>query len=165
MRRFVVASCIFAVLTLLLVTVPQSANSAPRVRVGVASISTQYAGVDFAGEAEQIRATGAMAIRIPAKWNLLQPSSSNSFTWARLDSAVSAARSKGLSILMNLEGPAPVWAQKPGANPLLNGNSPANPATFGEFARQVALRYSSRVAAWRSAFATEPLMRASLPHG
>jgi len=127
---------------------PSPSSALVRVFVGVASVSTQYAGADFAGEAEQIKATGATAIRIPAKWNLLQPSGSASFAWTRLDSAVSAARSKGLSILMNLEGPAPVWAQKPGANPLLNGNSPANPATFGEFARQVALRYSSRVAAW-----------------
>ncbi len=71
MRRLSVSICVGAVLTLLLATVPQSANSAPRVRVGVASISTQYAGADFAGEAEQIGATGAMAIRIPAKWNLL----------------------------------------------------------------------------------------------
>lgn len=148
MRRLAVAICSGVVLTLVLLTVPQSAHSAPRVRVGVASISTQYAGADFAGEAEQIRATGATAIRIPAKWNLLQPSSPSSFTWTRLDSAVSAARSKGLSILMNLEGPAPVWAQKSGANPLANGNAPADPATFGEFARQVAVRYSSRVAAW-----------------
>ncbi|MBD0864085.1 cellulase family glycosylhydrolase [Gordonia sp. zg691] len=123
-------------------------QAAMRVHVGVASVSTQYAGADFAGEAEQIRATGASAIRIAAKWNLLQPSSANSFTWTRLDAAVNAARAQGLSILMNLEGPAPVWAQKPGANPFANGNAPANPATFGEFARQVALRYSPRVAAW-----------------
>lgn len=128
--------------------VPAPTQAAPRVAVGVASVSTQYAGADFTGEAEQIKATGATAIRIPAKWNLLQPSGSSSFTWTRLDSAVSAARAKGLSILMNFEGPAPVWAQKPGANPLANGNGPADPATFGEFARQVALRYSPRVAAW-----------------
>ncbi len=131
-----------------LLIAPGSTHAAVRVSVGIASVSTQYAGADFAGEADRIKATGATAIRIPAKWNLLQPSSSASFTWARLDAAVSAARAKGLSILMNLEGPAPVWAQKPGANPLANGNAPANPATFGEFARQVALRYSSRVAAW-----------------
>lgn len=123
-------------------------QASPRVAVGVASISTQYAGADFHREAEQIRSTGASAIRIPAKWNLLQPSNSTSFTWTRLDAAVSAARAKGLSVLMNLEGPAPVWAQKPGANPIANGNAPANPATFGEFARQVALRYAPRVAAW-----------------
>lgn len=148
MRRTAIAMFFIVGVVGLLVTAPGSTQAAVRVAVGVASISTQYAGADFAGEAEQIRATGATAIRIPAKWNLLQPSNSSSFTWTRLDSAVGAARSKGLSIMMNLEGPAPVWAQKSGANPLANGNGPADPATFGEFARQVAVRYSSRVAAW-----------------
>lgn len=148
MRRFIFTLVVVVVVAATTVISRSPVHAAVRVVVGVASISTQYAGADFAGEAEQIRATGATAIRIPAKWNLLQPSSPSSFTWTRLDSAVSAARSKGLSILMNLEGPAPVWAQKSGANPLANGNAPADPATFGEFARQVAVRYSSRVAAW-----------------
>ncbi|WP_238554053.1 cellulase family glycosylhydrolase [Gordonia sp. KTR9] len=127
---------------------PGQSAASVRVVVGVASVSTQYAGADFIGEAQQIRAVGAKAIRIPAKWNLIQPSTSGNFSWARLDSAVNAARSSGLSILMNLEGPAPVWAQKPGANPFANGNAPADPAAFGRFAHQVALRYASRVAAW-----------------
>ncbi|MCR5977931.1 cellulase family glycosylhydrolase [Gordonia jinghuaiqii] len=133
---------------LTMVGTPTTSHAATRIPIGVASVSTQYSGADFEDEAAKIRATGASAIRISAKWNLIQPSNSTSFSWTRLDSAVNAARGRGLSILMNLEGPAPVWAQKPGANPFANGNAPANPATFGEFARQVALRYSPRVAAW-----------------
>jgi hypothetical protein len=142
-------SLITTVCVLVLVTgTPTPSKAAVRVHVGVASVSTQYGGADFSTEAQQIRATGASAIRISAKWNLLQPAGDTSFSWSRLDSAVAAARARGLSILMNLEGPAPVWAQKPGANPLANGNAPADPATFGAFAREVALRYSNRVSAW-----------------
>lgn len=124
------------------------ANAALRMHIGVASVSTHYQGADFAGEVAQIRETGATVIRVAAKWNLIQPYSSSAFNWGTLDAAVAAAKAGGLTVLMNLEGPAPVWAQKPGAIATANGNAPRDPAAFGEFARQVAIKYSSRVAAW-----------------
>lgn len=127
---------------------PSQAQAALRMPVGVASVSTQLGGADFTIEAYRIRTVGASFIRISAKWNLIQPASSTSFNWTTLDAAVSAARASGLSVLMNIEGPAPVWAQKPGADPGANGNAPANPANFGGLAQQLAKRYSARVAAW-----------------
>lgn len=51
-------------------------------------------------------------------------------------------------MLLDLEGPAPYWAQRPGADPYANGNPPRDPATFGTFARLAALRYSPYVSAW-----------------
>ena len=73
-------------------------EGAPRVTVDIASISTPYAGADFAGEAEQITTNGATAIRIPARWCPLHALNSSSFTWTRLDSAVSAAFRKPVGI-------------------------------------------------------------------
>lgn len=119
-----------------------------RVRLGVVSVSTMYAGSDYAGEAAQVSGVGASSIRIPAKWNLIQPGAAAAYNWSQLDQAVRAARTEGLDVLLNLKGPAPVWAQKPGADPLANGNAPLDPQDFRTFARAVALRYSPYVFAW-----------------
>ncbi|MCH5645483.1 cellulase family glycosylhydrolase [Gordonia sp. ABSL49_1] len=127
---------------------PATSSAAIRLPVGVATVSTMYSGTDYTADSQGIAYAGAQAIRIPAKWNLIQPGAKQSYTWSELDDAVTAARAAGLSILMNLEGPAPVWAQKPGANPFANGNAPDDPADFQDFAAAVAKRYSSRVTAW-----------------
>lgn len=127
------------------------ADAAIRLPVGVVSVSTMYPSYtdgDYADEARKVRDTGASAIRIPAKWNLIQPGSPLAYDWARLDVAVNAARGNGLMVLMNLEGPAPVWAQAPGSDPLANGSGPADASTFRTFATAVANRYSSKVTAW-----------------
>ena len=124
------------------------AHAQLRVPLGVASVSTMLPAYDYASEAAQIRSVGATFIRIPAKWNLIQPANRGAYNWSALDTAVSAARANGLAVLMNLEGPAPVWAQKTGADPNANGNGPQDPYDFSLFARQLALRYSSQVSAW-----------------
>jgi hypothetical protein len=127
---------------------PAASSAAPLQPLGVASVSTMIAGSDKQREAVAIKQAGASAIRIPVKWNLVQPSGKQSFSWGAVDDAVNAARGQGLMILLNLEGPAPYWAQAPGADPQANGTPPANAADFGAFARETALRYGQATAAW-----------------
>jgi hypothetical protein len=111
-------------------------------------MSGAYTSSDYSAEAQRIAAAGALAIRIPIKWNLVQPSSSTDYSWATVDAAVTAARGAGLAILANIEGPAPRWAQTWYADPTANGNAPADATTFKNFCQEVAKRYSSRVSAW-----------------
>lgn len=127
---------------------PGSPDRPVQVLVGVASVSTMTSGADYGGEAGRVAQTGARAIRVAAKWNLIQPSKATSYDWRALDAAVGAAAANGLSVLMNLEGPAPRWALAKGADPAANGNPPARPEDFGTFAREVALRYGAQVSAW-----------------
>ncbi len=145
--RVTVLAALMAVILALSTLAPSRPHAYPGAPVGIASVSTMLPGADYSREAAQIRAVGATAIRIPAKWNLIQHDRTT-YDWARLDAAVASARSAGLWILMDLQGPAPGWAQAPGAALDANGTPPQDPGTFGVFAQQVALRYSRSVTAW-----------------
>jgi polysaccharide biosynthesis protein PslG len=116
--------------------------------LGVATVATMIPGSDMQREVSAVAATGANAIRIPVSWNLAQPSSSGPLQLQQVDGIVAAANRSGLKILLNLVGPAPVWAQRLGANPTLNGNGPASPTVFGSFAEAVARRYAGLVSMW-----------------
>lgn len=148
MRRVWIVVSAILLSVFLMSAQPAHSSAAIRLPVGVATVSTMYSGTDYTADSQHIANAGAQAIRIPAKWNLIQPGAKQAYTWTELDAAVAAARAAGLFILMNLEGPAPVWAQKPLANPFANGNAPEDPDDFRDFAAAVAKRYSSRVTAW-----------------
>ncbi|TSE00407.1 glycoside hydrolase family 5 protein [Skermania sp. ID1734] len=110
--------------------------------VGVATVETQFPGANLAQDMAAIAQTGGNVVRIPVKWNLVQAWQKSYFDWSVVDTAVQAAVNNRLLIILNLNGPAPGWALKPGADPNANGNAPANPSDFGDFAQAVALRYA-----------------------
>ncbi|OBH21148.1 MULTISPECIES: beta-galactosidase [Mycolicibacter] len=119
------------------------------VPFGVASVATMWSDSPqgYLDEAHAIRIAGAGWIRIMVQWHKIEPSIGN-YDWSTGDNAVQAAREAGLSILLCISGPAPVWAQAPGADPNAVGSPPADPAAFGEITRLIADRYKSAVGAW-----------------
>jgi polysaccharide biosynthesis protein PslG len=105
-------------------------------------------GSDIHREVAAIAETGANAIRVPVSWNLTQLTPHGPLQLQRIDDMVSTANRFGLQILLNLVGPAPVWAQRRDTDPALSGNGPTNPADFGRFAEAVARRYGGDVSMW-----------------
>ncbi|ORV45697.1 hypothetical protein AWC02_12285 [Mycolicibacter engbaekii] len=151
-RRLLIAVAVVVVLNLTLFT-----STLPRCQqvraaappFGVASVATMWSDSPqgYADEARSIRDAGAGWIRIIVQWHKIEPSS-GAYDWSTGDNAVQAASAAGLSILMCISGPAPVWAQAPGADPNAVGSPPADPVAFGQITRAIADRYKSAVGAW-----------------
>lgn len=116
---------------------------------GVASVATMIGGPpdDYLAEAQAIKDAKGSWIRIVVQWHKIEPTRGN-FDWSTGDNAISAARAKGLNILVCITGPAPLWAQAPGADPNSIANPPADPAAFGSFTKLVAARYQESVSTW-----------------
>lgn len=90
----------------------------------------------------QMKSVGITSVRFDANWASVEPVSPDAPNWARLDQAVSAVRSAGMSADLIIDG-CPPWAAVPGAGD--NGfGQPASPAQFAQFAAQVAARYAPR---------------------
>jgi polysaccharide biosynthesis protein PslG len=151
-RRPGIAVAVVTVLTLTLFALALPRSQQVRAAVapfGVASVATMWSDSPqgYADEARAIREAGAGWIRIVVQWHKIEPTSRN-YDWSTADNAVQAARAAGLNILMCISGPAPVWAQSPGADPQAIGNPPADPAAFGEITRLIADRYKASVGTW-----------------
>ncbi|MCV7421968.1 cellulase family glycosylhydrolase [Mycobacterium yunnanensis] len=116
--------------------------------VGISTVATMQPGTDIGREVDAIASVGVNAIRVSAKWNLIEPDRGGPLRWGPLDAAVRAAREHGLRLTMTLEGPAPRWAQDPSADPAANGNPPLDANDFGRFAEAVARRYSDATTVW-----------------
>ena len=104
------------------------------------------------------RASGADTVRIVAEWQKVSPAVTERrppvgfdpsdpqdprYTWTRLDQAVRTATALGLSVVLVVTGPGPLWTA---ADP--SGGSPRRyprADLFGRFARAVARRYADAV--------------------
>lgn len=124
------------------------ARAAVWIPVGVASVCPLVPGCNGYDDANKAAAVGSKAIRIPVAWNVVQASSPAAYDWSRVDASVAGAKSAGQMILLVIYGPAPVWAQAPGADHSASGTPPADPATFGTFAAATAQRYAQYVTAF-----------------
>jgi hypothetical protein len=116
---------------------------------GFASINTLLNANDAEIETELTTMVdaGASWIRVVVLWQAVEPQP-GVFDWDIPDRVIDAARRHGLNVLALISGPAPGWAH--GLLPLsqLPGVPPADPATYGNFAGNVAAHYAGRVSAW-----------------
>lgn len=116
--------------------------------VGISTVATMQPGTDIGHEVDAIASVGVNAIRVSAKWNLIEPDRGGPLRWGPVDAAVASAREHRLRMMVTLEGPAPRWAQDPAADPDANGNPPVDATDFGRFAEAVARRYDDATTVW-----------------
>jgi cellulase (glycosyl hydrolase family 5) len=105
-----------------------------------------------------IQSLGATAIRIQLTWasvapdagsthapafNATDPGAYPAGAWARYDTAISAARARGIRVLLTLSGPAPHWATRKH-----DGLTAPSATAFGKFATAAARRYGAQVSWW-----------------
>ena len=88
-------------------------------------------------------APAAAAHTPPAGLDAANPAAYPASAWAPYDAIISAARARGIGVLLDISGPAPLWATGPGAPP---GGVPGvwkpSAAQFGLFVRAAGTRYS-----------------------
>lgn len=101
--------------------------------------------MDSAAQSAGIADSGMQLVRIRADWPTIQPAKTT-WNYAQLDAAVTAARAKGLAVVLVL-GPTPVWAVDNIPNPTQEEARRAKPnvAAYKAFATAVATRYADRV--------------------
>jgi hypothetical protein len=87
---------------------------------------------------DALQAMGVNDIRIGVPWLYIQPTSSKSYDWAKLDYIVDAASQRGMNILAVING-TPSWA----GSPIISGQP--NLAAFSTFATAVATRYEGKI--------------------
>lgn len=105
-----------------------------------------------------IQSLGATAIRLQLSWasvapdagsahapafNATDPNAYPAAGWAPYDAAISAARARGIRVLLTLSGPAPRWA-----TPRHDGLTSPSATAFGRFATAVGRRYGTQVSWW-----------------
>jgi hypothetical protein len=120
----------------------------------------------------QFKALGVDRVRVYLPWNAIAPAPGSrvaptfraadpaaypSTGWSPYDQIVEAARARGIGLDFTLGGPAPVWAQGPGA-PQHGGVGVWKPSApdFGAFVKAVGTRYSGT---YRAPGAAAPLPR------
>jgi polysaccharide biosynthesis protein PslG len=92
---------------------------------------------DLRGAYPRIRSAGAKFVRIVLYWNMVQPKPS-SYDWTEPDKQINEALAAGLTPLVTVWR-APGWAERSTKGEA--GTRDPDPAAFGAFAKQLALRY------------------------
>ncbi|WP_082135790.1 cellulase family glycosylhydrolase [Mycobacterium sp. EPa45] len=89
---------------------------------------------------DELQSLGVDDVRIAVPWVFVQPTSSQSYDWSKLDMVVNAAADRDMGVLGVISA-TPVWAGFP-----LNGHP--DPATYAAFASAVATRYQGKISAY-----------------
>jgi len=93
-----------------------------------------------------VRASGASWFRVAVDWSRIERTRGR-LDWSASDRVLAAAQRHGLRVL-GLVSYTPVWARTPAAGPSDTHGYPADPETFGDFARAAATRYFAQVDTW-----------------
>ncbi len=107
---------------------------------GVTVDLTQYSSHELQTQLDEMQSANFTWLRQSFCWSDIEPRQ-NQYNWQKYDRIVEAAHKRGFKILAVLET-SPPWAR-------VGGTPPETPPTealhFGEFARQVALRYGDKI--------------------
>ncbi|ORB47255.1 hypothetical protein BST42_28155 [Mycolicibacterium rhodesiae] len=89
---------------------------------------------------DELQSLGVKDVRIAVPWIFVQPNSSQSYDWSKLDMVVNAVAERDMGVLGVISA-TPAWAGFP-----LNGHP--NPDTYAAFAAAVATRYRGKISAY-----------------
>jgi len=98
-------------------------------------------------ELDESAATGSRWVRFDIKWSDVQWSGSNSFSWAKYDPLVSAARARGLSVVANLAY-TPSWARPSGTTDKFAPDTNERRQAYARFVTSAVSRYRDQIGAW-----------------
>jgi hypothetical protein len=112
------------------------------ISTGVQLFNEQPAQID-----QDIAALAAMPthwIRTAVRWDKVEPASSSSDDWTKVDRIVDDATQHKLSLILDITG-TPRWARAPGAGTVA---FPPDLSTYAAFTGKIAARYKGRIAAY-----------------
>ncbi|GAC1634899.1 MAG: hypothetical protein NVS4B6_00990 [Mycobacterium sp.] len=93
---------------------------------------------------DMMQSIGVNSVRIMVPWAGVEPLN-GSYNWTHIDTIVSAANARGMSVIGMIDE-TPGWAATKGT-PALSG-PPASDATFAAFASKLATRYAGKISAY-----------------
>jgi hypothetical protein len=155
LRAPAVIALVVALLSGAAVAASQAGSRAPRARslpLTTAFVDpATFGGPDVAVGMRRARSAGAGAVRIDVNWSKVAPSEEPSaekasdpafagYQWDKVDRQVRLAVANGLDPILSV-ALAPRWAER-GAGPRDIGRTRPDPASYGRFAKAIALRYS-----------------------
>ena len=135
-----------------LAALPAAAAAAPTITVQDDRV---WQVADPAARVALMAKTGARAIRVDLRWDVVAPRrpaaptspTDPAYDWRRYDAIVRAAKAKGLQVIFTVWG-TPAWAADrsvpPPTNPAFQPYAirPARPADYGDFGAAAAARYA-----------------------
>ena len=125
---------------------PPPAGAAPDARAGVAIPGVRLLYGDPGPDLDRVAALGVRWVRFDATWSEIEVAR-GTFDWSRLDRGVTAARARGLSVLLILVSTA-AWARPPGTEWHHGPTTAEQRAGFAAFSASAAARYRGRVGGW-----------------
>lgn len=105
---------------------------------------------------DEIQGLGVDSLRIVLLWNRVAPNADSrtkpdfdttnpgSYAWGEYDAAVSAAKARGMKVLLTVSGPVPRWATESKRDQLTR----PRPAEFAQFMTAVGRHFGSRADSW-----------------
>jgi Beta-galactosidase len=130
-RWIAVLAALFAVLIL-----SGKASASPYIRYGVQDDAwLQYGPGTLESRLDQLQSFGVDVVRVTVDWSQTEPRR-GVFDWSRPDLLLDGLHAHGIAPLVTLYG-TPPWANGGRAE----NWAPSSAATFGAFARRIALRY------------------------
>jgi Cellulase (glycosyl hydrolase family 5) len=113
---------------------------------GAPALATQWKGVGI----DTVRILVAWGTVAPAFGSPVQPvgfdaanPDSPGYDWSRVDAGVNAVTAQGMSVILAITGPGPLWSSSEPARG--NQRWKPDPVKYGQFASAVAKRYGSKV--------------------
>lgn len=122
-------------------TSPPCLGADPGAGFAVDADFTGLSSADLGAELAEMRAGGAMWVRLDADWSRIEPQP-GAYDWASTDRVVAAARAHGLHVLLLLTY-APSWARPAGTGEHGGPATLAADAAFGRFAGRAAVHYGA----------------------
>jgi len=127
---------------------PPPCNSTQSTDIGISADAKvlDYQPAELDRYMSAVRASGASWFRVAVDWSRVERTRGR-LDWSATDGVLAAAQRHGLRVLALLSY-TPRWARIPAAGPSDTHGYPADPQTFGDFARAAATRYSAQVDTW-----------------
>ncbi|MDR7275603.1 cellulase family glycosylhydrolase [Catenuloplanes atrovinosus] len=125
---------------------PSTVTAARDQRAGVAIPGVRLLYDDPAADLDRVAALGVGWVRFDAAWSEIEIAR-GTFDWTELDRGVTAARARGLSVLLVL-GSTAAWARPAGAQWNHGPVTAEQRAGFAAFAARAVERYRDRVGTW-----------------
>ena len=94
----------------------------------------------------KVASAGIGWIRMDVSWNAIQPTATGGYNWSSVDSTVSYATARGISVLGVLAY-TPAWANG-NTTPSAHAIAPTNMGAWQAFVTAAANRYAGKVQAW-----------------
>jgi hypothetical protein len=116
--------------------------------MGISLDNPEYkSAADRDRELDETATTGSRWVRFDIKWSDVQSGGPSSFSWAKYDGLVNAAKARGFSVLANLAY-TPSWARPSNTTDKYAPDTTERREAYARFVTAAVTRYRDRISVW-----------------